>query len=222
MEQFDPKQNIKPHRKINKFKYLAVFAISTLIFIAGLGLGLAITHYELSGIQDIEERLRADIASAELEYVLIAENPCNPAALSVAASKLDELGQTLNYMENKLGKTNQDVLRLAEYYSLLEIRHWLLMRKVNDECSDKYDLILYFYSNIPEECADCEDQGYILSYLKKERPDVYIYSFNVGIDSSALNALKKIYGIETVPTLVINDETFVGFKTLEEIKEIID
>ena len=68
---------------------------------------------------------------------------------------------------------------------------------------DKIDTILYFYSN-KEDCNDCEQQGYVLSYIKKKYPSVRVYSFDINIENQAIDIIKENYDINIAPSVVIN------------------
>ena len=123
-------------------------------------------------------------------------------------------------MEGQLGKNNPRVLSLKEYYSLLEIRHWLLLRLAKDRCGTGYDLVLYFYSNLGD-CDTCEQQGSVLSTLHKKYPRLNIYSFDINIPNPALQTVKSIFGITQAPTLVVNSKVIDGFRNKNQLEELL-
>ena len=109
-------------------KYLAAFALTTLIFVIGMLIGDKMSQAKLDTINTLEREIRTDVLGTELQYRLILDNPCNltdPAALT---SQLYEIGSRLDFMENQLGKDDSQVLDLKEFYSMLEIQHWLLLK----------------------------------------------------------------------------------------------
>jgi hypothetical protein len=137
---------------------------------------------------------------------------------SEITSELYQIGARLDFMESEMGQDNRQVLGLKEYYHLLEIRHWLFLKKAKEECNRDYNLILYFYSN-KGDCPKCQDQGNVLTYLHRKYPRLNIYSFDVNIDNPALKTIKSLYDIKgTPPILVINDQTYSGFMTSVEIE----
>jgi len=205
---------------ISKTKYLAVFATTTLIFLIGLFVGSQVTNIKLSKVEDLEQDMKVDTMAVELQYLLLAEDPCSYINSTPLTEELYEIGAKLDYMENQLGNKNQNVLRIKEYYSMLELRHWLYMKKVNRECGHNNTLILYFYSNLGD-CPSCKEQGYVLNYLHKKYPLVNIYSFDINIENTALDTIKKIYNIKTTPALIINDEVYLGFRDNKEIEKLI-
>lgn len=198
-------------QKIEASKYLAAFAMTTVIFLIGFIVGGYINENKLNIIDNLQQDLTKNTISSELQFILLTEHPCEFIHAGQLTKELYDIGTKLDFMETKMGKKNEEVIKLKEYYSLLEIRHWLLMKRANKECNTSYDLILYFYSNIGD-CDDCEQQGYVLSTIHKKYPEINIYSFDFNIDDPALEAIKDIYGIKNAPSLVINGNTEEGFR----------
>ncbi|HII72429.1 TPA: hypothetical protein HA265_06765 [Candidatus Woesearchaeota archaeon] len=206
-------------QKVNFTKYLAVFAITTLIFIVGILVGNYFSSQKLEQIDYIGQDLKTDTLAMELQYEIIAENPCEHVNSTPLQEELYEMASKLDYMENRLGEGNRDVLELKKQYSLLEIRHWLFMKKTNKECGVNNTLILYFYSN-EDDCPKCKTQGFILTWIRKNYPSVYVYAFDYNIENAALQTLKELYGVEGTPAMVIDKETyneFIGKEMMEKI-----
>jgi len=207
-------------KKINKTKYLAVFATTSLIFLIGLVIGNKISNTKLSKVDTLEQDLRTDTVAMELQYLLLAEDPCSSANSTTLTEELYEIGSKLDFMEGSLGKKNKDVIRLKNYYSLLEIRHWLFMKKQKKECNIDNILILYFYSNLGD-CNRCEEQGVVLNYLRKKYSDVNVYSFDVNTNNMALDTVKTMFNVNKVPTIVINENVLEGFNNLDYLETFI-
>ncbi len=207
-------------RRLQTSKYVAAFAMTTLIFVIGMLVGNYVSERKLSTIDELQQDLARRTISSELQYLLLAEHPCQSINSTELTKELFGIGTKLDFMEAKLGKKNQDVIKLKQYYSLLEIRHWLLLKKARDECDFDYDLILYFYSN-KGDCDECEQQGFVLSALHKEYPNLNIYSFDIDIDDPALNGIREIHHVRDAPTVVINNQTFAGFMDKDSIEGIL-
>ncbi len=205
-------------RKFQTSKYLAAFALTALIFVIGIWVGSAVSDDKLSQISLLQNEIQIETAGTELQYLLLTEHPCESINASSLTQQLFEIGSKLDYMESKLGKKDEDVLSLKEYYSLLEIKHWLLTRKANQQCKRNNDWILYFYSNL-DDCTDCEQQGYVLSTLHKKFEDLNIYSFDFNMDNPAVKTVKEIFGIQTAPALIINGRVSGGLKDKETIEK---
>ncbi len=209
-------------QQVSKTKYLAVFATTTLIFIIGIMIGNYVSASKMKNLDNLENQLRADTMAAELQYLLLSENPCIAQESVALSEELYGLGSKLSYMEDRLGAVDPSVVRMKEYYSLLEIRHWLFLKKTRLECNKNHTLILYFYSKEKENCPDCEEQGYVLTYLREKYPGVKVYSFDFETRNAALDTVKEIYLKEQgLPILIINDQTYYGFKNKEAMEKII-
>lgn len=207
-------------QKLDKGKYLAVLAITALVFIAGILIGNYFASQKLEQIDYIGQDLKTDTAAMELQYELIAEDPCEHINSTPLADELYEMASKLDFMETRRGEDDRNVRDLKEYYSLLELRHWLFMKKTRKECNQTNSLILFFYTN-EEDCDDCKEQGFILTWLRKNYADVYIYSFDYTIENAALDTVKRLYGVKGTPAMVIDKETYNEFLTKKELEKII-
>lgn len=208
-------------QKINPVKYITVFAITTLIFIVGIIIGNYFAAQKMQQIDYIGQDLKTDTTAMELQYELIAENPCEDLNATPLADELYEMASKLDYMENRLGENDRDVLDLKEYYSLLELRHWLFIQKTNEECNQSSANILFFYTN-EKDCKDCKEQGFILTWIRRNYENVYIYSFDHTIENAALDTVKRLYDIEGTPSVVINKHTYNKFMSKKELQNILE
>ena len=201
--------------------YLAAFAITALIFLLGLWLGDHLNSLKLNSLDDLEQRIRTSTASTELQYQLLAANPCSAVNSTALAEELASIGSKLTYMEDELGKDDPRVLQLKEYYSLLEIRHWMFLTRVKKECGlGDYGVVLFFYSNAGD-CGNCDEQGIVLSYVHKQYPVFNIYSFDVNLPNPAVVTMKQLYDITTTPTLVIEGQPLQGFHDRETLARLL-
>lgn len=208
-------------QQLNKGKYVVVFILSTLIFLAGIFLGNNLSERKLLRLNEIEQDIRAQIMGVELQYELLAENPCGVVNSTPLTKELYELSDKLNFMENNLGVDHPGLIRSKEYYSMLELRQWLFLKKTKEECGINNTLILYFYSN-RGDCDKCEEQGYVLTYIRKKYPDVRVYNFDINIDNLALNTIKDIYiKSDDLPVIIMDDKVYYGFKDRKQIESII-
>lgn len=208
------------HRQISKPRFLAAFFLTAFIFLLVIVTNNYFNEARMNKLNSIYNDIRIDALNAEVQYEIISENPCVALNFEPMNDELFDLGEKLTAMEESLGKNNQQVLDLKKYYSILETRQWLFVKKASKQCNKNATPIMFFYSN-QEDCGDCEQQGFVLNYIRTAVPNSYIYSFDVNLDSSAVKALKVSHNITTVPALVINDKTYFGLKNSEEIIKII-
>lgn len=210
-------------RKINYIKFIFAFLIAGAIFFGGLFLGGQLTTLQVSKITRYQEDLKTSLASLELRHDLLKQNICEISDFNLFGAELGELGRQLESVEKGFGKNEDNILKLKEPYFLLEIRHFLLLQEARSKCGSDINLVLYFYSNNPEQCKQCDDQGYILSYLQDKigYEKIKIYSFDIRSQSPSVLTLMDLYDVESAPLVVINDVSYNRFLTLEEIEEIL-
>ena len=209
-------------QKIETKKYVVVFVITMIVFLGALYISNRFSEKRIAEIKAVESNISLDILSSETQFALLKESSCKAIDHSTAFSEeLNNLAQKLSYMEENLGDKNTDVLNLKKYYSLLQTKDYLLVGKVNEKCGIKPITIIYFYSN-QGDCGNCKNEGYVLTKLREEYPELRIYSFDYNLDLSVVKTMKSIYGIKnTLPALVIWDEPYYGFKSPEDIEKII-
>lgn len=208
------------HRKrIVTARYLAALAITIVIFLLGFLLGGFTSEQKLQRVYDLEHDIRVESLGNELLLTLITSDLCTNINFTTYTSELRSLAQKLTYMESLYGFDAPQVKNLKNYYTLLMIRHWIIMERANAECGFNRPSVLYFYTNYG--CEDCEDQGLVLSAVHRDNPVFNTYSFEYELDNPALRFLKERYHIsaDRLPTLVINGETVYGFQTREAIEE---
>ncbi len=210
-------------RTISWGKYVIVFIITAFIFSTAIIANNFFNEKRIEQIRSIEEGISIDILSLETQFDLLQEQSCkNISEDSVLSRELDTLATKLSYAEAQLGTDNPEVLRLKRHYSLLEIKDLLLMQKVSEKCGLEPIFLLYFYSNTEGDCPDCRRQGFVLTELAKQYPQLRIYSFDYNIDLSAVETLISIQGVtDELPALVVDNTLYSGFKTIEDIEEII-
>lgn len=211
---------MKRTKKMDWAKHAAVLSITVLVFFTGILLGTLLNKNKVDAVKDMSEELRISTMSSEIEFAILAENPCAIQDISFLNDELYELSLKVDYMENQLGVNNKEVKELKNFYSIVQLRHWLLMKKIKEQCETKATNIIYFYSN-EGDCRECSDQGFVLSYLRRTE-NVNIYSVDINTENNAVRTLKKVYSVKTAPSLIIDKELYQGFQTLQQLKEILE
>ena len=173
---------------------------------------------ELNGIQD---RLATDTLSLETEFSLLETAPCENQTEGTELSKeVSDLGDRLSQAENQLGSKNAEVLELKKQYSLLQIRDYILTKRLATTCNITPTVALYFYSNKPGSCTDCDRASYALSYLHQTYPKLRVYSFDYDLNLGALRTLINVEKVQPrFPAFVINGKQSYGFTNLEDFKK---
>lgn len=180
-----------------------------------------LNRQRVAELNAIEDQLSIDTLSLDTQFSLLEAAPCDSTASSTTLTgELSDLGDRLSYAEGQLGTGNQQVVRLKQQYSLLEIRDYLITKQLAAACGTKPVTVLYFYSN-GGDCAECDKAGYALSYLRDTYPKLRVYSFDYHLDLGALKTLLTISKVDgaKLPAFIIDGKEYTGFTTLEDLEK---
>ncbi len=202
-------------------KYIIVFFITLSLFAVAGGLSNFFSNKRIENIRLIQNKLSTDILSSETQFLLLSELSCEKDSGEMNLSpELNSLAEKINYSE-KNSKGDEQIIELKKNYSILEIKDYLLTKKINKKCGKKFTPLLYFYTTA-NNCTECVKQGFVLTELRQKYPNLRVYSFDYSLNLSALKALLRIYNIKDtqLPAIVINDKKITGFKTINDIEKI--
>ncbi|HYF28949.1 MAG TPA: hypothetical protein VEA36_01120 [Candidatus Paceibacterota bacterium] len=173
----------------------------------------------LAELDALQNQLATDTLSIETQFALLEEAPCEDLEEGTAFSQeLGNLGDRLSRSEQRLGSDDPEVEQLKKQYTLLQIRDYLLTKRLAETCDVEPVTALYFYSN-EESCEDCDRAGYALSYLRETYPTLRVYSFDYDLELGALQTLVAVEKVEPrFPAFVINGKRSYGFTELEEFE----
>ena len=200
-------------------KYLIVFLFTVTLFLSASYISNYFSNKKVDQLKLIQDKISIDILSSETQFSLLSELSCkNISDSSVLSGELAELGKKLEWGQENLGMTDT-VSYLKKYYSLLQIKDYLLTKKISARCKTKSAFILYFYTTA-ENCSECEKQGLVLSALRDKYPELRVYSFDYSIDLSAVKSMLQIFKIEDtkLPALVIDEDVLTGFRGMDELE----
>jgi hypothetical protein len=199
-------------------KYLIAFLITAAIFGTAVFASSALNSKKIEDVRAIEDRVALDILSSETQFALLEETSCRDIGPGFLSKELGPLGERLSYADNQTGFSDEDLDSLKRSYFLLEIKDYLLMKRLTDKCNIKPTFILYFYST-NERCEDCEKMGYVLTALRDKYPDLRVYSFDYDFDLGAIETMVSINKVKNqLPALIINGKPYYGFKMVEELE----
>lgn len=201
-------------------KYLIVFLLTCGIFAISWYVSAYFSQKKITEIRDIQNKIAVDILSSETQYSLLEELSCADINSSIISDELLTLADRITYSEQNLSE-QEDILLLKKQYTMLQVKDFLLKKRISERCKTPFISVLYFYGT-KQSCADCERQGYVLDAAREKYPDLRIYSYDYNLDLSTIRALRSIYKVdEPLPVLVINGKTYSGFKTLEEVEALL-
>lgn len=204
-------------------KYLAVFFITLCIFAIAFFLSDYLNNKKISRLEEIYQQIYTNVLSTETKFSLLRFASCQEAVSS--ASFEDELTQELNdmakrvkYMESQLGVNNPNVTLIKTQYSLLQIKDYLLVRELATRCKEKTSVFFYFHDL---DCEDCSKQSLVLDEISLLYPNIRVYWFDRNLQTPAVQTLVSMFHIESAPSLVIENKTYSGFKSISDIEKLI-
>lgn len=206
-------------------KYILVFFISLGIFAVVYLFSNFLYNQRITQVKSIEDNINQNILESEVQYALLADSACdideNAGGNSLLVDEINGLSKRLSYMEDQRGTNDPEVISLKKYYSLLQVKDYLLLRERARQCGEKPLSILYFYSN-KGDCTDCKKMGYVLTSMREDYDKLHIYAFDYNLGLSVIETLKSIYHLEDrFPVLVINRKPYYGFKTRQEVEALL-
>jgi hypothetical protein len=202
-------------------KYFIVLIITAAIFTIAWYLSIYFNQRKLNEIKEVQTKVTTDILASETQFDLLQELSCENIGNNYLSSEISDLADKIAYGEQRFSDQSE-LAQLKQQYSVLEVKDYLLTKRISDRCKDeKITTILYFYAD-KESCTDCVNQGYVLDALRAQYPSIRIYSFDARLDSSTIRALLTIYKVSPVlPSLVIDDKTHTGFVSLKDMQKLL-
>lgn len=211
------------HQNLSTKKYIIVFIITLGIFSVIFLLSDYLYNKRIAQVKTMEDNIGRNILESEIQYALLSDVSCDSdqSGNSLLINEINNLTERLAYMEEQRGAEDAEVISLKKYYSLLQVKDYLLLRERARQCDEKPLSIIYFYSNAGN-CIDCKKMGYVLTSMRKDYDMLHVYSFDYNLGLSAIETLKSIYKLEEAfPVLIINRKPYYGFKTRDELLELI-
>ena len=202
-------------------KYALALVITSSIFGVAFYVSNIVSDKRIKQIQSIEDKIALDILSSETQFDLLREVSCDSVNDSILSQEINSLAEKLAYAEEDLGHSDETVIHLKRYYSLLQIKDFLLFKRLGEKCKERPIFIIYLYSN-EGDCIDCEKEGYVLTYLRETYPNLRVYSFDYNLELPAIKTLLSIYKVKRdFPVLIINDRPHYGFKSKEDVEKLL-
>lgn len=200
-------------------KFVIVFFITALLFATGFYFSNYLSNRKINQIKDMQDKISIDILSLETRFALLKQSSCEDFnGDSILSDELASVGTRLEFLESTLGAKNEDVIGFKKYYSILEIKDYMLMDEMSTRCKLASHLILYFYSN-DSDCTKCDEESLVISAIREKYSKLRIYSFDYNLDLSVVKAMLQIYKIKDteLPALVLDDELLTGFRSIDEL-----
>jgi len=178
------------------------------------------TAQELEILQNYIDYLDSNLNNMQLEQTfsetLTIDQMCEFSKIS-----LDGLFKQLGYYWDKLpfrleeyekfNEPSEEYNLLKQQYAQVSIRTWILARNQYEKCDTDIVHGLYFYS---ADCDKCIEQGEQLDELNRkviaQGKDIVMFPIDFYMNETIITNLKKYYGIQSTPAVIINNKVFQG------------
>lgn len=203
-------------------KYILVLFITVAVFGATFLLSNFFNNRKLSSLQTIQDSIAIDIMSSETQFSLLSELSCKEVDAGVLSQELNSLAEKIEFSEKNISTNKAEVQKLKKYYTLLQIKDYILMNKISERCKKPITSILYVYTTA-DNCSECTRQGYVLTELRERYPDLRVYAFDYNVEISALRALLSLFKIKdtNLPAIVVDEKVYTGFQSIETIESLL-
>lgn len=198
-----------------------MFVITGIIFAFTFWLSNQLANHKVQQLRDIEDQISLNILSTETRYSLLEKTSCDNISIGEGADiglngELTDLAHRVKFLESQISSDNENVLSVKKYYTLLQIKDYLLSRTFHDRCHKNIASILYFHQ---ADCTDCVKQSIVLDQVASTYPQIRVYWLDKDIDTPALQTLLSLFKVKTGPTIVIRDKVYEGFQSLADIEK---
>jgi len=202
-------------------RFILAFVLANIIFLLLILLTFSISNLNYKRIAGQTNEIKQTLERFD-EFLQINSLDCTTKSLNEASVSLDRVGIKINILETRFGKNDKRVLEQKKLYSELELKHFSLIKKIEEICGKEKIKILFFYSNSKEKEEESDRVGVILSSFKKQNPEnIMIYSFDFNLDFEIVSELKKKYEITSAPSVVINEKEPIYIKNINELNNYV-
>jgi len=214
---------------VNQFDaFWKALAITSVIFVTGIFVGVWLDSGRVEQVRD--EYNTMDIRSSDarlqtLYYQTLNNTPnfCGPAIEENLAfsDKVYEEGLRIEAYE-KVNKLAPSLIKDKTRYVLLKLQFWLNCIQLKRACNATYTNVVYFYSHYNTTMQE-QVQSAVLTDLKnKYGPDIMLIPLPTDLNITTIEIIKKQYGIETTPTILIDERIKLeGLQKKEALEEKI-
>lgn len=102
-----------------------------------------------------------------------------------------------------------DLSVVRKKYFLSNANLFLYLKKANAVCGVADHRVLFFYRSEQPPCPECQVQGKVLDAVRTSCPNIKVFSFPIDEKLGFIELLQKTFGIQSVPSMVIDEKTVV-------------
>jgi len=192
------------------------------VFTIGVVIGNAYRSSSSNEVSKVLQNSELDAESFLIEQTLFEsfDTNCDLAQkrLDSLSAELWSLGKVLGGADAKGDLGAQDYDFLKRKYHLMQIRTYVLEKKLSTDCGIPVNVILYYFSQGDSLSAQ---QGRILDELVAQNKGLHVFAIEYDY-SKELKFLEEYYQINVTPSLVVNfDRVFPGLVTKANLEPLV-
>lgn len=209
--------------------FLQALALTVVAILIGLYLGVQMENNrvtEITGYQIDSEVALIDILT--LNSMIDSDKVSCEDLIQTNFDLLDRVYEDaiiLDDYENS-GRLTKTIKVLHKKYDVLRAYLWVDAVKIKAKCENEINTIVYLYNSSTEDLTKKAEQNVwskILYDVKVERPDdLLLIPIAADTDLRSLAAMIDGYGIDSLPAVVVNEETVLReLSTAEEVLNLL-
>ena len=210
---------VKVDRKFYWKRHLVVLLITMFIFTVGIMIGAILGEQRFEFTKADIEKQQVEYQSLQMQLLYLTgqeEKNCE-VLLNSLERNIYDLENSRVKLENYIQDGSKDFETVKRDYMLTEIRYWLMAKEAKKVCPSDAVSVLFFYET-DDTCGDCSAQGHILTYLKSVFKDrLLVFSLDVNFNEPMVQILKENYGVDSLPSVIVEDKLFEGLAKKEEL-----
>ena len=209
---------------VNKIYFKAVaFSI-----VFALAVFFLINQLDSVSIGRLESRItdsELSVQESNLFFQILAESSDKGELCQIIRQKIDSQSGKNAALLDAIDQAEKsifivDFTQLKKSYFLSNAELYFLIKKSNELCNENNQTVLYFYRDSKPLCSDCIVQGKILDGIREKCGNVKSFVFPIDLNLGFVDLFRTLYGVDGVPSLVINEKrVFNGLTSEQEILE---
>jgi len=215
----------KQVKQLDTGMIITAFALSAIIFGAGVFVGYMMNREKLSAMETSISEIVSDIENFQLQFLsfdVLGENATCPLLESTLAAINKKSYETGNRLELGLSEMGGDASYVSTKleYSRLLVSYWLLAEKLKAACETKVSTVIYFYA---KDCSLCSDQAFVLTYMKNNYGSrLLVFALDADLGEPSVNTLKSYYNVTIYPSLIINGLKHEGLVSQQQLEDTLN
>lgn len=205
--------------QLKKHVFLTTFLLIAFVFVAGILLGRNLETKNSEAVSDFMKKSELNTESYIAEQEMIkhmGDDNCD-----IAQQRTNELSRELGRIGNMLvaedakGRLGEeDYYFLKNKFHLMQIKTYILFKKMTDRCMINPDVVLFYYGEDNESLM----QGKVLDKLVEDY-DIKVLAVEYGY-SEHISFLEEYYSVSQTPSLIIDyNKKISGFSDYDSLKE---